>query len=471
MGPVASHTPAVSGRKPGAARALLVWLVCFGAPALAQDCHIGTYRLDNGSSVDLGATSSSALRWRNVNGETGRLQRSGKVWISTRGWTDRPDGIRVRLGACESGTIQFDRVRGQRMALVTRDTVFESHKVSLAGRLVLPEQGAAPAIVVLLQGSERDSARDFDALQRLLPALGVGAFVYDKRGTGKSGGVYTQDFWLLAEDAVAALEEARRLSGMPRVRIGYLGPSQGGWVAPIAATRSSPDFVMVTFGLAVSVIDEDREAVDMEMRLKGHAEEDIAKALELADAAETVFASGFSDGIEEFDALRARYRGEPWYPDLHGNFTHMILETPAAEIRARGAEFRWQTPFRYDPRPTIAAVEAPQLWVLGGKDLDAPSGETVRRLRRLIELQRPITVAIYPEAEHGMTEFETAADGSRISTRFARGYFELLASFAGQGDVARNPGDARIIQGSGAKVLQPDNVDHPTHRAETPSYK
>src|SRR3954466_5459600 len=125
MHPVDSSTPAVTARKSGAVRALLVGLMCFGAPTLAQDCHIGTYRLGNGSSVDLGATSSSALRWRNVNGETGKLQRSGKVWISTRGWTDRPDGIRVRLGACESGTIQFGRARGQRLALVTRDTVFE----------------------------------------------------------------------------------------------------------------------------------------------------------------------------------------------------------------------------------------------------------------------------------------------------------------------------------------------------------
>lgn len=88
-------------------------------------------------------------------------------------------------------------------------------------------------IVVLLHGAEADSAVRFNSLQRRFPAAGIGAFVYDKRGTGSSTGEYTQDFQILARDAVAAMREARRLAGDRAARIGYQGPSQGGWVAPL----------------------------------------------------------------------------------------------------------------------------------------------------------------------------------------------------------------------------------------------
>jgi hypothetical protein len=196
--------------------------------------------------------------------------------------------------------------------------------------------------------------------------------------------------------------------------------------------------------LAVSVLDEDREAVELEMRLKGHSPAEIARALEVVDAAGTVFASEFTEGISVFDEVRTRYRHEPWFGDLHGNITWALLDKSPDEIRASGSEFRWHTPFRYDPLPTIAWVQAPQLWVLGGLDIDAPSGETARRLHRLIELHHPITVALYPNAEHGMTEFETGATGERLSTRYSEGYFSMLADFARQGRLARRYGDARI---------------------------
>jgi alpha-beta hydrolase superfamily lysophospholipase len=81
---------------------------------------------------------------------------------------------------------------------------------------------------VLVHGSEDTSALHSYALQRLLPAMGVGVFVYDKRGTGASSGVFTHDIEQLAEDAAAALAEARRLSGRRLGRVGFYGTSQGG---------------------------------------------------------------------------------------------------------------------------------------------------------------------------------------------------------------------------------------------------
>jgi len=412
-----------------------------------QNCRLGAYRLTDGSVVDIAPSEGPTYRWRRFDGTTGALQETKPdLWSSTYGWTGRPDGKTVSFD-CAAGKIRFDGMNGSRISFDVTDVTFKGREVDLAGRLVLPKGKGPVPIVVLVHGAEHDSALDWYALQRLLPAEGVGAFVYDKRGTGKSAGTYSQDFSLLADDAVAAMREARRLAGPRAGRIGYQGGSQGGWVAPLAATRAPVDFVIVSFGLAVSVIDEDRQAVELEMRTKGYGPDVIAKALEIAEAAESLVASRFTEGFERFDAVRAKYRNEPWYKDVHGNFTHLILPfATAAEMQEQLQ--KWipllDTPMNYDPMPTLRTVTAPQLWILGEDDFEAPSAETSRRLQALGAEGRPITLALYPHAEHGMTEFEVAANGERVSTRFCAGYFAMMRDFAHSGKLNRRYGASTI---------------------------
>ena len=420
-----------------------------GASAnLSDNCQIGAYLLSDGEIIDIAQSEGGTFRWRKFDGSTGVLhQKEDGSWTSTLGWTDRPDGHTASFTGCANGEIEFDGKKAHRIPFDVTDIVFEGRDgVKLAGRLVLPKGNERVPIAVLVHGAEHESARDSYALQRLLPAENVGVFVYDKRGTGASKGKYTQDFDTLADDAIAAMREAKRIAGARCARIGYQGGSQGGWVAPLAATRAPVDFVIVSFGLAVSVIDEDQEEVALEMQLKGHSEEEISKALEVASAAEAVFESNFTKGFERLDAVRAKYRNEPWYKDVHGNYTHFILPYTAVEAREKFKDFLPGTPFRYDPIPTLRAVKAPQLWVLGQDDLEAPSAETSRRIKALIAKGKPITLAVFPHAEHGMTEYEIASDGERVSTRYAPGYFAMMRDFARNGQLSGSYGASLVMK-------------------------
>ena len=237
----------------------------------------------------------------------------------------------------------------------------------------------------------------------MFPAQGIGAFVYDKRGTGKSGGVYTQDFTTLAADAVLAMKQARTLAAARVGRIGYQGGSEGGWVAPLAANKARVDFNIVSFGLAVTVLEEDQQSVALDMHFHHH-EADISKALELARAGERVIETGGKEGYDEFDALRRRYKNEPWYKDVHGDFVFFILPLDRAQIDHAVKQFQFHTPFRYEPMPALRRSTTPQLWVLGADDLEAPSAETAKRIKSLIASGKDYTLAIYPGAEHGMTD-------------------------------------------------------------------
>ena len=326
---------------------LLSFSVLAGAD-VKKDCHIGSYRLSDGRTVDVAPSDGNTLRWLTFTGERGQLHpQADGTWTSTYGWTDRPDGKTVSFSDCDKGEMIFGNEPGRRIAFDVRDAVFESNGVKLVGRLIMPKGSGKIPVVVLVHGSEHDSALESYALQRMFPAQGIGAFVYDKRGTGVSGGTYTQDFDVLAEDAIAAMKEAKRLAGARLGRIGYQGGSQGGWVVPLAANRAPVDFAIVSFGLAVTVLEEDQESVALDMYFHHHSAADTAKALELARAGERVIETGGKEGYEAFDALRQKYKSEPWYKDVHGDFVFFVMPLDQKQIiDAMTQEFNFVRPRR-----------------------------------------------------------------------------------------------------------------------------
>jgi pimeloyl-ACP methyl ester carboxylesterase len=311
--------------------------------------------------------------------------------------------------------------------------------VRLAGRLVMPQGDARVPIVVLVHGSEHESALKFYSLQRQFPAEGIGVFVYDKRGTGKSGGIYTQNYLLLADDAIAALNEARRLAGPRAGRVGYQGGSQAGWVVPLAAKIEPVDFAIVGFGLAVSPLEEDREAVAFDLTSRGYGPGVIAKAMHISDAVAAVVASNFRSGYDQLAAVKARYGKEPWFKYVHGDIAFYLLETPEAKLREQGPVLLAGVPANYDPMPVLRNLDTPQLWILAANDHDAPSAETGRRLRALQAKGKPITVAMFPNTEHGIYEFETGANGERVDTRNPDGYFAMMRDFILHGRIEAQP--------------------------------
>ena len=417
---------------------------------LTGDCRIGTYHLQDGTDVDIGATEGPHLRWRRPDGSSGELtKQSDGNWTNTLGWTKRPDGKRVSFSDCARGEITFDGVKGKRIAFDVTETKFQGAGVILAGRLVMPKGSSRVPIVVLIHGSEHDSARDFNALQRQFPAEGIGAFVYDKRGTGASTGRYTQDYLLLADDAIAAVHEAKRLAGSRARTIGYQAGSQGGWVAPLAAKIEPVDFVIVGFGLAVSPLDEDREAIALDVTRHGYGADVMAKAMEIADATAAILLSDFREGYDRLDAVRARYGKEPWFKYIHGDITFALLGMSEAQLREQGPELLPHVPAQYDPMPVLRNLDVPQLWILAADDTDAPSAETVHRLRALAAEGKPIVTAVFPHTDHGIYEYETKADGTRVSTRHPNGYFAMMLDFIRTGRIGKSYGTSMIFRSSG----------------------
>jgi dienelactone hydrolase len=137
-------------------------------------------------------------------------------------------------------------------AVRTEAVRFQSGDVTLAGTLFIPdERGRHPAIV-LFHGSgpepRNPSVADWFARH------GVIALTYDKRGVGESTGDFRAvSFTELSDDGLAAIQLLRARPDVDAERIGVWGLSQGGWLGPLAASRSKDvKFVIAVSGPGVS---------------------------------------------------------------------------------------------------------------------------------------------------------------------------------------------------------------------------
>jgi hypothetical protein len=75
--------------------------------------------------------------------------------------------------------------------------------------------------------------------------------------------------------------------------------------------------------------------------------------------------------------------------------------------------------------PTFEELHIPMLWLVAGKDIEAPPEPTLEILARLRRQDKPVPVVIFPNADHGMQDFEVQS-GKRVRTKFADRCFSPL---------------------------------------------
>lgn len=411
-------------------------------------CHVATYQIDDGNFVDVAPAGSGELRWRSLDGRTGRLARNeAQQWTGFAGWTSDRDETRLSFGPCGSGQITFDGKAGRAVELEMADTQFRSGAETLSGRLVLPKGKAAVPVVVLGHGSERTSALVEAFRQRLYPSAGVGIFVFDKRGTGRSSGNYTQDFEVLATDVAAAMGEARRLAAGRASRFGFLGGSQAGWVLPLAARKAPADFVIVGYGVAASPLVEDRTETMQDLVAAGWGGDVLTKAREITDSTGKLMASRFTNGFGELRAVVARYSSEPWFKDLDGEFTGEIVKAlahPDNAVRAEGQKRDVGTSWNFDAMGSLRQLSTPLLWMVAGSDTGGAGEETRENLLALQRERRAITIAVFPETDHGIHTFRTGSDGRRLEIGYAPDYFRMELDYIRAGKLTRDYPSAQV---------------------------
>jgi uncharacterized protein len=402
-------------------------------------CLLGVYSLSAQRTVTINGADGQprGLRYVLSNGQFGSLQQgAGGSFVSP--------SLAIRFEPCTAGRLRLTQgatvERGVRLSIVERNTRFMSDGVSLHGKLVLPVGGSARALAVWIEGSNNNPSTDDSVWPYELARRGVAVFVYDKRGTGASTGAPSSDFHVRARDTAAALGEARRLAPGIR-RVGVIGGSQGGWVAPITATLIPLDFVIAAFSTADGPIAQDQALVVQQLREAGFDDAVQLQARELTAIAERIVRSNMRDGLDELEAFKTRLAGAPWLSAIQPrSYTGLFLRFSADVIRTHGPALAQGLSFEHDPRPVIEAIQPRQLWLLGGNDRQAPNAATQRILQQLQRKRGDIDVVVFPKADHGLIEAVSTPDGKAMA--YSSGLFGLTADWITQ---HRLPAHGRFI--------------------------
>jgi len=201
----------------------------------------------------------------------------------------------------------------------TRELAFSNGGVSLAGTLFVPRGRAAVAAVVVAHAASSPTRALplYRHLVELLPPLGVAAFVYDRRGSGASGGdLEGSDYATLADDAIAAQRMLEQQPGIDARRIGFWGLSQGGWIAVLAGARSASTAFVVSVSAPMTTPDAQMNfAVANLLSVEGYPPSDVEQAIGVRRAVDAYFRGELdrASAQKALDAAKAR----PWFDRIY----------------------------------------------------------------------------------------------------------------------------------------------------------
>ncbi len=315
--------------------------------------------------------------------------------------------------------------------------------LSLAGTFTVPEGPGPFPSVVLISGSgpqDRDETllghKPFLVLADDLTRKGIAVLRFDDRGVGKSTGDHGKatsvDF---ASDVKAGVAFLKTRKEADPKKIGLMGHSEGGLIAPMVAA-DLPDDIAFLVLLAGPGVPGD-EILFAQSAL-------IAKAL-----------GGKPEAIEKsvaqnrkiFAAIRTQTDPAALEKALDVLTKELLANLSADELKELGKDptktvegqlnlvktpwFRYF--LSYDPRPTLAKVKCPVLAVNGEKDLQVPPGQSLPEIEKALKAggNAKFTIREFPGLNHLFQTCKTGspAEYSKIEETFSPDALKVIGDW------------------------------------------
>lgn len=309
----------------------------------------------------------------------------------------------------------------------------KTDKNVLAGTLTLPQkEGKFPA-VILITGSgpqNRDEEifghKPFLVLADYLTKKGIAVLRFDDRGIGKSTGDYktatTTDF---SRDVQAGADYLKTRKEIDKSKIGLIGHSEGGVIAPIVAGNSKDiDFIVLLAGTGIrgdKLILLQKEKITRQL---GAPEDEIQKQQEIYKGAyDIILASSAND-----DNLKLKIN----------SYFKLKFSDKLNEQQISGLTDQITTPWmvyflKFDPALALEKVKCPVLAINGDKDLQVPADINLDAIKKALAKggNSKVTTKVMPNLNHLFQECKTGlpAEYGTIEQTFSPTALEEISNW------------------------------------------
>ena len=291
--------------------------------------------------------------------------------------------------------------------------------VKLSGTLTTPNNGGPFPAVLLISGSgpqDRDESlmghKPFLVLADHLTRLGVAVLRVDDRGVGRSTGEFlectSEDF---AEDVLACIEFLKGRSAIDPGRIGLIGHSEGGLIAPMVAARSA-DVAFVVLMAGPGLTGEEIFYLQGASIAKAEGVDDAFTQRNRA-AQQRLFAIVKQESDRGIIEKKARQE-----------IAALMAAMPEAQRKAAEASpsfvenqivmlmlpwFRFY--LTHDPRTELMKVNCPVLAINGDRDLQVPAAENLSAIAQALKTggNKDFSTVSLPNLNH---LFQTSLTGA-----------------------------------------------------------
>jgi pimeloyl-ACP methyl ester carboxylesterase len=243
---------------------------------------------------------------------------------------------------------------------------------------------------------------------------GIAVLRYDDRGVAQSQGDFaastSEDF---TSDALSALSFLAKRPKVTADRVGILGHSEGGMIAPLAASRSADvRFVVMMAGPGVPGIDILVEQGLLIGRAGGSPDEALVINARIQRGMADI-AAHEPDPSVAADRMRAFMKAElaQLPPEVREAAADQVSDQAVDRAVAQMNSPWFRYFLSYDPRPALEHVSVPVLAIVGSKDLQVPPSQSMPEIEAALAHggNPDVTLRVLPGLNH---LFQTAGTGS-----------------------------------------------------------
>jgi len=286
-------------------------------------------------------------------------------------------------------------------AYTSQDLVYHGPNTNLdyGATITYPNDNKKHSLVILITGSgkqDRDETifdhKPFALIADYLTKNGFAVLRVDDRGAGKSTGDFSKstsaDFALDVEEHI---RYAKTLAMVDTNKIGLLGHSEGGLIAPmIAARNKSVAFIVLLAGPGIQIVDLMGIQNELVLKSVGVSQDAISAYIPLY---KKLMKTIVANDKKEDAVVKAKEIVKDWYTStdkiLVKKTTNITSEEEAekfANAMTETLSTNWWKYFgSYDPQPTLQKVKCPVLAINGSADIQVPADASIHGIEAALK--------------------------------------------------------------------------------------